>query len=129
MNRPYLENGNKISGHGYSLNGRDWHWSAFEPYNSTVAFKGDSFGESVTYKTFSTMERPKLIFGNASEPTQPTHITNGVSPVWDANKTDPCAACGGVCVNCKVYTRERNPDAPHDLDWTYTLVRPLATNP
>ena len=39
---------------------------------------------------------------------------------------NPCSLCGGVCVDCKVWTKARDPTAPHDLDWTYTLLRPLA---
>ena len=73
------------------------------------------------------VDRPKLIFANASNPSQPTHLFNGVSPVYGnaSNGANPCAMCGGVCVDCKVYTRAKDPRAPHDLDWTYTLLRPL----
>lgn len=67
-------------------------------------------------QTFSTMERPKLLF---SESGVPTHLINGVSPVY------PCDTCivgnsppGGGCCWCKVTPRE---------DWTYTLMQPLDT--
>jgi len=37
-------------------------------------------------QAFSTMERPKLMFNSEGNPT---HITNGVSPVY------PCDSCRG----------------------------------
>lgn len=70
-------------------------------------------------KNYSTMERPKLLFADEGDPLRPTHLLNGVSPVWDTGGGKPCGACGteGACVRCKV--------SPH-MDWTYTVVRPLA---
>ena len=93
-------------------------FSDIEPYTNAVERQG---GRT---QHFATMERPKLLFADSSHPHRPTHLVNGVSPVWDANNSsDPCAQCGNCC-HCKVTSRARG-DAV-DLDWTYTLVRPLA---
>ena len=72
---------NSISGHLFarSLEG-PWHVSATEPYNNTVHYADGSS------QVFSTMERPKLMFNRDGDPT---HITNGVSPVY------PCDSCRG----------------------------------
>ena len=83
-----------------------------EPYNNIVRFADN------TSQTFSTMERPKLMFDKDGNPT---HITNGVSPVY------PCDSCkgfgdaprGGGCCWCKVTPGE---------DWTYTLMQPLGSD-
>ena len=65
----------------------------------------------------------QLIFGDQADPFRPTHITNGASPVWGGNASDPCQECGH-CSHCKVASTARG-DAV-DVDWTYTLVRPIA---
>ena len=110
---------NTISGLAFSESGLDWTWSEVEPYGNAVE-RTDG-----TVDHFATMERPKLLFADASNPTHPTHIINGVSPIWDtSNATDPCHECcpapggGGKtrCSCCKTYP---------GIDWTYTLLRPL----
>jgi hypothetical protein len=59
----------------------------------------------------------------------PTALTNGASPVWGANASNPCAACNnggggpGFCSECKVAAKARG--NAYDLDWTYTLGRPV----
>eukprot|EP00035_Acanthoeca_spectabilis_P011694 m.206085 g.206085 ORF g.206085 m.206085 type:complete len:564 (-) comp15424_c0_seq2:110-1801(-) len=100
-----------FSGHGYSRDGLTWTWSSEEVYGGEVNRVG---GLS---EHFATMERPKLIFADPSRPTTPTHLFNGVSPVWNGSQADPCAACGH-CSRCKVTP---------GMDWTYTLARPLVT--
>ena len=75
---------------------------------------------------FATVERPKLLFTDSADPYRPTHLLNGACPYWDGNASDPCDVCG-YCGACKVAAT--NPGNPynhgHDVDWTYTLVRPL----
>lgn len=110
---------NTISGHAFSVDGLAWQWSEVEPYGNAVA-RTDGSAEH-----FATLERPKLVWGDASNPTRPTHILNGVSPVWDENATDPCHECcaapggGSRCSCCKTFP---------GLDWTYTLLRPLKSD-
>ena len=72
----------------------------------------------------NTVLRPKLLWGSPADPFRPTHLTNGASPVWQAavNASDPCAICR-ACVMCKVTSVARG--YAEDLDWTYTLVRPI----
>ena len=94
---------NTISAHAFSTDGVEWVSSPIEPYNSTVAFSDGST------HYLATMERPKLVFGGDDGHT-PMYITNGVSPVGR-----PCSGCTH-CSHCKVAM---------DLDWTFTLVRPL----
>lgn len=103
---------NSISGHLFSRNVEGpWTVSPDEPYDNVVTY------EDGTSETFATLERPKLFF---SANNTPTHITNGVSPVW------PCGGCTGFgdapttggCCWCKVKP---------GIDWTYTLMQPLRT--
>ena len=139
---------NTISGHAFSEDGVSWTFSDVEPYplwgrympsepfNFPVSgsvygmmlFARSRYGNAVprtdgTLDHFATMERPKLFFGDAADPTRPTHILNGVSGLgWDKrNTTDPCHACcqigtGSRCSCCKTFP---------GIDWTYTLLRPL----
>ena len=101
---------NSISGHGWSRDGVTWDFSLTEPYGNTVLFHDG------TNHTFSTMERPKLMFRPGT--TVPTHLFNGVSPV-----PPPCAHCDkNLCVQCKV---SQGSPPGHNLDWTYTTSRPL----
>lgn len=102
---------NSISGHAFSRDGLEWVSSPYEPYNSTVHWADGSEGSAVYY---STMERPKLVFGADGIPT---HLVNGVSGIQF-----PCYTCGGHCSHCKQQTGRGN-----DLDWDFTLVRPLST--
>jgi hypothetical protein len=102
-----------ISGHGYSRDGHHWTYSKTEPYSGAVQ-RADG-----TVKNYATMERPKLLFADPADPTRPTHLLNGASPVWDASSKNPCDVCGTTraCVKCKV---------TQGVDWTYTVVRPLS---
>ena len=71
---------NSISGHMFSRDLLEWTVSPIEPYDNAVHFADG------TTQRFSTMERPKLMFNSEGNPT---HITNGVSPVY------PCDSCRG----------------------------------
>jgi hypothetical protein len=112
LNQPFPAQ--SISGHGFSRDGREWQWSRTEPYTAAGIRRVDG-----SIKNYSTLERPKLLFADPGDPLRPTHLLNGASPVW------PCAPCHGSkdqegrgsCVKCKV--------TPH-MDFTYTVVRPLA---
>lgn len=101
-----------VSGHGFSADGFNWYYNDNPPYPSQVTF------DDGTVQYFATMERPHLIFDKDGHPT---HLLNGVSPVWD-EKT-PCHQCDArpgtehSCVVCKT--------SP-GYDWTYTLTQPLA---
>lgn len=106
---------NAISGHAYSPDGINWIFSDVEPYGNVIT-RIDG-----TKQSFATLERPKLVFADKSDPHTPTHLINGVSPVWQ-NGSDPCIKCGH-CSACKVACKTRG-DAV-DLDWTYTLMQPL----
>ena len=68
-----------------------WHVTAEEPYDSVVSFED---GGSETY---STMERPKLIFNGHREPVA---IINGVSPTY------PCSSCKGPLTVVIIMTRQ-----------------------
>eukprot|EP00041_Stephanoeca_diplocostata_P020352 m.453628 g.453628 ORF g.453628 m.453628 type:complete len:513 (+) comp21552_c0_seq2:152-1690(+) len=99
---------NSISGHLFSRDLIHWSVAPLEPYGNVVQYADG------TNQTFSTMERPKLYFNTEGVPT---HLTNGVSPVY------PCDTCivgdsppGGGCCWCKVTPGE---------DYTYTLMQPL----
>jgi hypothetical protein len=98
-----------FAGHGFSRDGVEWTWSTEEVYNGTV-LRTDG-----TVDHFSTMERPKFLFADPTNPTRPTHLFNGVSPVWNSTDSDPCRGCGH-CSHCKTTA---------NLDWTFTLARPL----
>ena len=52
----------------------------------TLRARHHGAGIDGTSQAFSTMERPKLMFNREGDPT---HITNGVSPVY------PCDSCRG----------------------------------
>jgi hypothetical protein len=100
---------NPISAHAFSRDGLHWTFSAIEPYGNTVLHTNGST------QHFATMERPKFLFADPTAPTRPTHLINGVSPVWNTTGADPCGACGH-CSACKVHIGR---------DWTYTLARGL----
>lgn len=101
---PHYDEGNDyVSGHLYSRDGVHWIEGTVEPYRHAVQYSDGSAGN------FSTLERPKLVFGDDG---RPTHLLNGASPRW------PCESCGG-CTSCKVTP---------GTDWTFTIVRKLAVN-
>lgn len=127
---------NSISGHLYARNLEGpWLVSPDEPYDNLVHYADNTTQVGARLparvqtaadhrrcaphtQTFSTMERPKLMFDDSGNPT---HITNGVSPVY------PCDSCKGFgdapkdggCCWCKVTPGE---------DWTYTLMQPIGTS-
>eukprot|EP00040_Diaphanoeca_grandis_P017582 m.91933 g.91933 ORF g.91933 m.91933 type:complete len:536 (-) comp26511_c1_seq1:143-1750(-) len=112
---------NAISGHAFSEDGINWTFSNTQPYSNTVQQIGGGA------QTFSTLERPKLMFGDATDPHRPTALFNGASPWWDAeaNATNPCSMCAySSCTPCKVTSKSRGDQ--FDLDWTYTIGRPVA---
>jgi hypothetical protein len=99
-------------GHAFSVDGIDWHFSDVQPYDNTVA-RADG-----TVEHFATMERPKFLFANSTAPTTPTHLVNGVSPVWNgSNPTNPCAYCGH-CSACKCKVGERGEWMSGARDWS-----------
>lgn len=112
LSHTYTEQGagplNSISGHLFARDVHGpWTVSPVEPYSNIVRYTDG------TEQTFSTVERPKLVF---NERGVPTHLINGVSPVY------PCDSCGGGppgqgwCCWCKLTA---------GLDYTYTLMQPL----
>ena len=112
LSHTYTEQGagplNSISGHLFATDVHGpWTVSPVEPYSNIVRYT-DS-----TEQTFATVERPKLVF---NERGVPTHLINGVSPVY------PCSSCGGGppgqgwCCWCKLTA---------GMDYTYTLMQPL----
>ena len=115
---PYAAHNEAYSGHAYSKDGLVWHFSESEPFNGTVSFEGGAC------QTFSTRERPQLVFSHASgmqgdAPSSRTLIglTSGVSPQPLGPWCDRCIQ--GACSQCKVTA---------GFDWTYTVFVPLASN-
>ena len=116
---PYAAHNEAYSGHAYSEDGVLWHFSDSEPFNGTVSFAGGA------RQTFSTRERPQLVFshggrrGDASKLSSssrhtPIGLTNGVSAQPLGPWCDHCKQ--GACSQCKI-TPGR--------DWTYTTYVPL----
>ena len=101
---------NRYSGHGYSRDGLDWKYSDVEPFNGTIDFVD---GSSATY---STRERPHLLFADTAR-TTPVAVTSAVSAVMVGPACDTCHL-RGQCHSCKL---------THGRDWTYTVLQPLAT--
>eukprot|EP00040_Diaphanoeca_grandis_P015747 m.80694 g.80694 ORF g.80694 m.80694 type:complete len:429 (-) comp25339_c0_seq3:104-1390(-) len=111
-----------MSIHGFSRDALEWHWSADQPYNSTIVFKD---GHTVQH---ATAERPKLVIGSDGVPT---HLINGLTTyLW------PCNACPG----CPTSPGKPYPGCPHEhmrvcnkckmlpgKDSTYTIMRALRT--
>merc|ERR1712118_263 len=75
---------NSISGHAFSEDGIHWTYSETEPYTNVVVHTDG------TTSTFASMERPQFLFADSAAPWRPTHLVNGVSPIWD----DGDAPCG-----------------------------------
>jgi len=96
-----------VSGHAYSKDGLNWEFSLTPPYNAWVDFTDGS------RQYFATFERPHLLFDSKRNPT---HLVNGVSPVWPCVGCERRAGSNSSCVVCKT---------SKGLDWTYTLVSPL----
>lgn len=72
-----------VSGHGFSLDGRDWRFNiAEQPYNATINFANG------TVQQFSTFERPHFLFNKDGHPE---YLVNGVQPYWDPpSAAGPC---------------------------------------
>jgi hypothetical protein len=102
-----------------------WTFADMQPYSNAVVRTDGSV------QNFATLERPKLLWGDHADPYRPTAILNGASPVWGSNRSNPCSACNngdvegpGFCTMCKVSAKARG--NAYDLDWTYTLGRPIS---
>jgi hypothetical protein len=99
-----------ISLHGFARPaGLEWHWSANQPYGSTIEYDD---GRAVH---FATAERPKLVLDAVGNPTQ---LVNGLTS-WQW----PCNGCPdrgytNVCNICKLTPGK---------DYTYTIMRQLGT--
>lgn len=104
---PYTDDKECYSGHAFSADGFDWTFSAVEPFGGTVQFTDG------TSTTFSTRERPQVIFA-AGDRTTPVGFVGGVSSQPIGPMCDSCSQ--GTCSQCKV-TEGR--------DWTYTVLQPL----
>jgi len=108
---PFSSGVERYSGHAWSTDGLQWSFSDDNraPFGGTVVYS-DS-----TSKTFSTRERPQMVF-HGSDRTTPVGITSAVSPQplgpW-------CNFCReGACSQCKT-TPGR--------DWTYTIYQGLGS--
>ena len=145
--QPYEAHHERYSGHAYSKDGTSWVFSHTEPFNGTISFvpgskcsrsssrsssssrTEGSFGfnpleskvghnayESGTM-TFSTRERPQMIFASTTNRTTPIGMTSAVSP----------QPIGPWCdTRCKQHTCSQCKVTP-GLDWTYTIFVPLET--
>lgn len=98
----------RYSAHAFSRDGWEWKFEdAVEPYGGTIHFTDGSS------KSFATIERPQLVFADASRST-PVAMVNGVSPQIPGPQ---CATCtSNWCSSCK-QTAGR--------DWDYTVLQPL----
>lgn len=77
-----------VSNHFFSEDGKTWGWSA-QPYSHTVWF------DDGTWHSFTTLERPNLIFDASG---LITHINLAADLVTG---NEGCAARGKGCVDCK----------------------------
>ena len=99
-----------VSGHSFSRDGFQWHFSATAPFGA-VAADGTQF---------STIERPHFIVNRHGTPT---HLVAAVNPLWRADT--PCAGCDArhgsshSCVVCKTSRGQ---------DWTYTAAQQLSAS-
>ena len=103
-----------VSGHGFSVDGLDWHFNVEQqPYDAVVKFANG------TVQQFSTFERPHLVFDKTSG--RPTHLVTAAQPYWMGPR-GPCDGCSArpgsehSCVVCKTTP---------GIDYTYTLVSKL----
>ena len=67
---------NPISGHAYSIDGYNWTFSPIQPYSNAV-HRTDG-----TVQHFATLERPKLLWGDADDPFREYRAgsSNGIAP-------------------------------------------------
>jgi len=105
--KPFSAHKECYSGHAFSADGFEWTFSDVEPFNGTVNF------DDGTSTTFSTRERPQVIFGKG-DTTTPVGFVGGVSSQPIGSMCDSCYK--GTCSQCKI-TKDR--------DWTYTVLQPL----
>jgi len=105
--KPFSEHKECYSGHAFSADGFEWTFSDVEPFNGTVDFADG------TATTFSTRERPQVIFAKGDS-TTPVGFVGGVSSQPIGPVCDTCYK--GTCSQCKITT---------DRDWTYTVLQPL----
>lgn len=95
------------AGHAFSVDGYTWYFGQDEPYSGLVSFTDG------TNTTFSTRERPHMIFADKAR-TTPVGVFTAVSnqPISPA-----CAGCNShACSQCKV-TPGR--------DWTFNQLQPF----
>jgi len=104
---PYNAHKECYSGHAFSPDGFTWTFSDVEPFGGTVHFTDGSS------TTFSTRERPQVIFARGDS-TTPVGFVGGVSSQPIGPTCDSCYR--GTCSQCKI-TEGR--------DWTYTVLQPL----
>ena len=100
---------NRYSGHGYSRDGLSWDYSDVEPFDGMVDFTD---GTSMTY---STRERPHLLFEDPAARTTPVAVVSAVSAV----------PAGAVCETCHLRGQCHSCKLTHGRDWTYTVLQPL----
>lgn len=105
--KPFAAHKECYSGHAFSADGFAWSFSDVEPFSGTVAFTDG------TATTFSTRERPQVIFAPGDK-TTPVGFVGGVSSQPIGSMCDSCYL--GTCSQCKI-TKGR--------DWTYTVLQPL----
>lgn len=105
--KPYADKKECYSGHAFSMDGFTWTFSDVEPFGGTVNFTDG------TSTTFSTRERPQVIFADAAK-TTPVGVVGGVSSQPVGPMCDTCAQ--KTCSQCKVTSGR---------DWTYTVLQPF----
>jgi len=105
--KPFSAGKECYSGHAFSTDGFDWTFSDVEPFGGEVHFTD---GTSTTY---STRERPQVIFAEG-DTTTPVGFVGGVSSQPLGPWCDSCYK--GTCSQCKITTGR---------DWTYTVLQPL----
>ena len=100
----------RYSGHGWSRDGISWQFtsnSSQQPFNGTVDFVD---GTSTTY---STRERPHLIFADDSNRTTPVGVITAVSSQPVGTSCDTCAE--KKCNACKITPGLQNLGAENEF--------------
>lgn len=129
---PFAAHNECFSGHGYSINGTKWTFSGTEPFGGRVRFADG------TATTFTTRERPKLVFGGPQH-TVPIGLVTGVSAACSPPSAACCARCNRsttgaptppTCSQCK--HGWQHCEGGHcyggskgGMDYTYTVFEPL----
>lgn len=104
---PYSALKECYSGHAFSDDGVSWNFSKTEPFGGIVEFTAG------LPQTFSTRERPHLVFADEGR-TTPSGVITSVSSQPVSPACDSCFL--GACSQCKI-TKGK--------DWTYTLFEPF----